>query len=167
MITSVQGWANVFDVGPTLYKCYANGLCLLGMFLIKHETLIHCWLKVGPILSPNWINVSCLLGRGQGSTSVHHLRGVRCSPPVTAHSPLSLLHQLSQAQLLSPLSGLAQIDSIHNVESEEGWTTWTLLTASQRFSDDSMLILLGLVVHWAGSRFLRSRSPGCEWTWFG
>ena len=26
----MQRWTNVFDVGPTLYKCYTNVLCLLG-----------------------------------------------------------------------------------------------------------------------------------------
>ena len=29
-ITFVQCWTNVKDVGPTLYKCYTNVLCLLG-----------------------------------------------------------------------------------------------------------------------------------------
>ena len=29
-ITFVQRRLNVFDVGPTLYKCYANVLCLPG-----------------------------------------------------------------------------------------------------------------------------------------
>ena len=29
-ITFVQRQTNVFDVGPTLYKCYTNVLCLLG-----------------------------------------------------------------------------------------------------------------------------------------
>ena len=29
-ITIVQCWANVEDVGPTLYKCYANGSKTLG-----------------------------------------------------------------------------------------------------------------------------------------
>ena len=29
-ITFVQCWTNVEDVGPTLYKCYTNILCLLG-----------------------------------------------------------------------------------------------------------------------------------------
>ena len=28
-ITFVQCWTNVFDVGPTLYKCYTNVLCVL------------------------------------------------------------------------------------------------------------------------------------------
>ena len=28
-ITFVQGWTNVEDVGPTLYKCYSIFLCLL------------------------------------------------------------------------------------------------------------------------------------------
>ena len=29
-ITFVQYWTNAEDVGPTLYKCYTNVLCLLG-----------------------------------------------------------------------------------------------------------------------------------------
>ena len=29
-ITFVQRRPNVFDVGPTLYKCHTNVLCLLG-----------------------------------------------------------------------------------------------------------------------------------------
>ena len=29
-IIFVQCWTNVEDVGPTLYKCYTNVLCLLG-----------------------------------------------------------------------------------------------------------------------------------------
>ena len=29
-ITLVQRRPNVFDVGPALYKCYTNVLCLLG-----------------------------------------------------------------------------------------------------------------------------------------
>ena len=28
-ITFIQCWTNVEDVGPTLYKCYKNVLCLL------------------------------------------------------------------------------------------------------------------------------------------
>ena len=32
-ITFVQRRANAFDVGPTLYKCYTNVLCLLGWCL--------------------------------------------------------------------------------------------------------------------------------------
>ena len=30
-MTFEQCWTSVEDVGPTLYKCYTNGLCLLGM----------------------------------------------------------------------------------------------------------------------------------------
>ena len=30
-ITFVQRRPNVFDAGPTLYKCYKNVLCLLGV----------------------------------------------------------------------------------------------------------------------------------------
>ena len=30
-ITFVQRRPNVFDVGPALYKCYTNVLCLLGL----------------------------------------------------------------------------------------------------------------------------------------
>ena len=34
-ITFVQRRPNVFDVGPTLYKCYANVLCSLGSCSFK------------------------------------------------------------------------------------------------------------------------------------
>ena len=30
-IIFIQCWTNVEDVGPTLYKCYTNVLCLAGM----------------------------------------------------------------------------------------------------------------------------------------
>ena len=36
-ITFMQCWANVEDVEPTLYKCYANVLCLLGLSIIKRN----------------------------------------------------------------------------------------------------------------------------------
>ena len=36
-ITFVKRRPNVFDVVPTLYKCYANVLCLLGM--LQHESV--------------------------------------------------------------------------------------------------------------------------------
>ena len=29
-MTYIQCWINVEDVGPMLYKCYTNDLCLLG-----------------------------------------------------------------------------------------------------------------------------------------
>ena len=34
-ITFIQCWANVEDIGPALYKCYTNVLCLLG-----------CWCRI-------------------------------------------------------------------------------------------------------------------------
>ena len=36
-ITFVQRQPNVFDVGPTLYKCYTNVLCLLGCRCCIHS----------------------------------------------------------------------------------------------------------------------------------
>ena len=35
-ITFIQCWSNVEDVGPALYKCYTNVLCLQGC---SHDTL--------------------------------------------------------------------------------------------------------------------------------
>ena len=42
-ITFVQCWSNVKDVGPTLYKCYTNVLCLLGSWFYAgpHFALPH------------------------------------------------------------------------------------------------------------------------------
>ena len=34
-ITFVPCWPSVFDVGPTLYECYTNVLCLLGYVHVK------------------------------------------------------------------------------------------------------------------------------------
>ena len=56
-ITFVQRWANVEDVGPTLYKWYTNVLCLLGIDTIV--VLHYCWAgdqihtQCLPISSPN------------------------------------------------------------------------------------------------------------------
>ena len=38
-ITCIQRRPNVFDVGPTLYKCYKNVLCLLGLPVISAPEL--------------------------------------------------------------------------------------------------------------------------------
>ena len=47
-MTFVQGWANVEDVGPALYKCYTNGLCLLGgmRLSIQSEVLAQTWFSI-------------------------------------------------------------------------------------------------------------------------
>ena len=45
-ITFVQCWTNVEDVGPTLYKCYTNVLCLLGAGLPTISPLLS---KPGPV----------------------------------------------------------------------------------------------------------------------
>ena len=71
-ITFVQRRPNVFDVGPTLYKCYTNVLCLLGCQTIKHDRdnvfaevnelylrlvrnddKIACYLSLCPVHSPS------------------------------------------------------------------------------------------------------------------
>ena len=45
-ITFVQCWTNVEDVGPTLYKCYTNVLCLLGSWQkTPHSQNILYWCK--------------------------------------------------------------------------------------------------------------------------
>ena len=38
-IAFVQRRPNVFNVGPTLYKCYTNVLCFLGMACKQLETI--------------------------------------------------------------------------------------------------------------------------------
>ena len=50
-ITFVQRRPNVFDVGPTLYKCYKNVLCLLGLNAAQRTqgiepVLVWCWASV-------------------------------------------------------------------------------------------------------------------------
>ena len=61
----MQCWTSVEDVGPTLYKCYTNVLCLLGrrtfsQTLYIYSMLVQCWASladVGLALKQHWINV--------------------------------------------------------------------------------------------------------------
>ena len=63
----MQCWTNVENVGPTLYKCYTNVLCLLGCRRTSSQTLyiysmlVQCWASVADVglaLKQHWINVS-------------------------------------------------------------------------------------------------------------
>ena len=63
----MQCWTNVENVGPTLYKCYTNVLCLLGcrrtfsQTLYIYSTLVQCWASVADVgltVKQHWINVS-------------------------------------------------------------------------------------------------------------
>ena len=45
-ITVVQCRPNVFDVGPTLYKCFTDGLCLLGYWDTWHQIKPNAWKAV-------------------------------------------------------------------------------------------------------------------------
>ena len=40
-ITFVQRRPNVFDVGPTLCKCYTNVLCILGISIVSITQVEH------------------------------------------------------------------------------------------------------------------------------
>ena len=85
-ITFVQRRPNVFDVGPTLYKCYANDLCLLGCactmpaclfwevlaklyqkftFVIFCLMLVQCWLSqmIYPMKSACWQYIIVFTGQ--------------------------------------------------------------------------------------------------------
>ena len=67
-ITFIQRRPNVFDVGPTLYKCYTN-VCVSwvhGFLPHKHDALTQCWYYVGP--------PSATLA--QRKTSIGSMRGV-------------------------------------------------------------------------------------------
>ena len=62
----MQCGSNVKDVGPMLYKCYTNVLCLLGgrtfsQTLYIYAMLVQCWASVADIglaFKQHWINVS-------------------------------------------------------------------------------------------------------------
>ena len=68
--TFVQCWTNVEDVVPTLYKWFANVLCLQGKAAAQqtryNEPML--MLMLGPRrrwranINQHWVNVSCLLG---------------------------------------------------------------------------------------------------------
>ena len=61
----MQCWTSVEDVGPTLYKCHTNVLCLLGrrtfsQTLYIYPMLVQCWTSVADVgltLIQHWINV--------------------------------------------------------------------------------------------------------------
>ena len=55
----IQCWTNVEDVGPTLYKCYTNVLCLLGRRTFSQT------LYISPMLGQSrrrWPNIKTALG---------------------------------------------------------------------------------------------------------
>ena len=60
-ITFVQCWINVEDVGPTLYKCYTNVLCLLGVAIAENTRRwpmsFKCWASgttTDSVLNRHW-----------------------------------------------------------------------------------------------------------------
>ena len=61
----VQCWTNVEDVGPTLYKCYTNVLCLLGRRTFSQTLyicamLVQCWASVADVgltLKQRWVSI--------------------------------------------------------------------------------------------------------------
>ena len=51
-ITFIQRWTNVFDVGPTLYKCYTNVSCLLGSYYrAKCISVNNKWYHPSPLIT--------------------------------------------------------------------------------------------------------------------
>ena len=64
-VNFVQCWTNVEDVGPTLYKCYTNVLCLLGRRTFSQTLyicamLVQCWASVADVgltLKQRWVSV--------------------------------------------------------------------------------------------------------------
>ena len=57
-ITFIQRQPNVFDIGPTLYKCYSHVLCLLGCWLndeLPLATLIQHFPKTFCSPGCNWL----------------------------------------------------------------------------------------------------------------
>ena len=54
----IQCCANVEDVGPTLYKCYTNVLCLLGLFLLLNEKEgMHLISRTAELYMFSWTNI--------------------------------------------------------------------------------------------------------------
>ena len=106
-ITFIQRRPNVFDVGPTLYKCHTNVLCLLG-----------CGLFVGclPIVaSPAWcqhcaailLNDKYKINVGIGSFQTALLwcvttRGPQCLPLPSFTLPPPLFPQLRTPRVSGP-----------------------------------------------------------------
>ena len=67
-ITFVQRRPNVFDVGPTLFKCYTTVLCLLGRYVVFN---FHDW----PWTLDKWTSTSdlhCEMIKGSANLCGHH-----------------------------------------------------------------------------------------------
>ena len=64
-ITFVQRRPNVFDVGPTLYKCYTNVLCLLGRHCLT-VCLFVCWTAS----TKRWSNAVLMFNVGPASPAM-------------------------------------------------------------------------------------------------
>ena len=66
-ITFVQCWTNVENVGPTLYKCYTNVLCLLGCTLslltILYDYATIQW-RIAIIIANTSNDSNIVFGRG-------------------------------------------------------------------------------------------------------
>ena len=61
IITFIQCWTNVEDVGFTLYKCYTNVLCLLGKVSEASEAHPYALIQNGiHRIASNWV-ICCLL----------------------------------------------------------------------------------------------------------
>ena len=76
-MTFVQCWTSVEDVGPTLYKCYTNVLCLLGSTSGHFFTRLSRDYSVYRLTYPEWswaspskheIMIQCCCDAGSAST---------------------------------------------------------------------------------------------------
>ena len=60
-ITFVQCWTNVEDVGPTLYKCCTNSLCLLGNNDLHYVNGLHAMLHYNAANTKHLYNICTML----------------------------------------------------------------------------------------------------------
>ena len=66
-----RAWPNVFDVGPALYKCYTNVLCLLGRYWLLLPGRVIQSPRVGAQLIPACTRLLHIILQSQPAVSAY------------------------------------------------------------------------------------------------
>ena len=131
-IAFVQRRPNVFDAGPTLYKCYTNVLCLLGIAGLKASTR-HLLADQSRVIAPG--------SRGASSRRTHPRGPVNWALPFTAPHP-------------------SITDVWSRLIKHKDWSLVKRRLIPQLDSHWSTLVVLGHVVCYMSSRWLADTAVG-------
>ena len=115
-ITFVQRQPNVFDVGPTLYKCYTNILCLLGNASHNGRYKLYvklrsrgCWKLCNNVL----VNTRSCKDRGTSDDRLHCLPSFRGDGSQPTAMKLSATGRLLELTHICYASTTSLLDGQH------------------------------------------------------